>query len=333
MGLFSFTHTRGYRNFMAKVYGWGASVVLIGALFKINHWNHADILLIIGLGTEAIIFFFSAFEPPHVEPDWSLVYPELKGIYHGVKGAEAEATKSPAERLNEMLEKAKIDQTVVDRLGKGIEKLAENADKLADVTDVATASNEFATGMKTAANSAKQLGEIMEKDVEAASNYSDNIQTVNNNATNLAAAYEQAADILKNDMNTTEEFANTVKAATDSANSLADSYRKSSEILAKSVEALDFTAVEGESYNQQLRKIAENLAALNAIYEIQLQGTNKAVESNDKMQQTVDELLAKLEKSSDSTSRFAEEMEALTQRMSALNKVYGNMLSAMSVNA
>ena len=77
MGLFDFTKTRRYRNFMAKLYGWGASVVLLGALFKINHYPGADIMLIIGLGTEAIIFFFSAFEPPHVEPDWSLVYPEL----------------------------------------------------------------------------------------------------------------------------------------------------------------------------------------------------------------------------------------------------------------
>ncbi len=333
MGLFSFTQTKGYRNFMAKVYGWGASVVLIGALFKINHWNHADILLIIGLGTEAIIFFFSAFEPPHVEPDWSLVYPELKGIYHGVKGAEAETLKSPAQRLNEMLEKAKIDQTMIDRLGKGIEKMADNASKLANITDVASASNEFAEGMKTAATSAKKLGEVFVKDVEVANEYSSNVQSVNNNATMLANAYEQAADILKNDMDNTEAFSASVKSATESASSLADSYQKSAEILSKSVEALDFTAVEGESYNQQLRKIAENLSALNAVYEIQLQGTNKAVESNDKLQNTIDELLAKLERSSDSTSKFAEEMEALTKRMSSLNKVYGNMLSAMSVNA
>jgi len=257
MGLFSFTHTRGYRNFMAKVYGWGASVVLIGALFKINHWNHADILLIIGLGTEAIIFFFSAFEPPHVEPDWSLVYPELKGIYHGVKGAEAETSKSPAQRLNEMLEKAKIDQTMIDRLGKGIEKMAENASKLANITDVANASSEFAEGMKTAATSAKKLGEVFVKDVEVANEYSANVQAVNNNASMLANAYEQAAEILKNDMNNTEAFSESVKSATESASSLADSYQKSAEILSKSVEALDFTAVEGESYNQQLRKIAE----------------------------------------------------------------------------
>ena len=69
---------------MSKLYGWGAAVVILGALFKINHYQGADIMLIVGLGTESLIFFFSAFEPPHVEPDWSLVYPELAGMYHGV---------------------------------------------------------------------------------------------------------------------------------------------------------------------------------------------------------------------------------------------------------
>ena len=101
---------------MAKVYGLGASVVLLGALFKINHYPGADYMLIVGLGTEAIIFFFSAWEPPYVDPDWSLVYPELAGMYHGVKGGELEKRKSPTQRLDEMLEKAKLDQRTIDRL-------------------------------------------------------------------------------------------------------------------------------------------------------------------------------------------------------------------------
>ncbi|MFZ1695107.1 MAG: gliding motility protein GldL, partial [Flavobacteriales bacterium] len=58
---------------MAKLYGLGAAVVIVGALFKIQHWPLADLFLILGLSTEAIIFFFSAFEPPHEDPDWSLV--------------------------------------------------------------------------------------------------------------------------------------------------------------------------------------------------------------------------------------------------------------------
>jgi gliding motility-associated protein GldL len=69
--------SKQWKNFMAKLYGIGAAVVIVGALFKIQHWPLAGFFLITGLSTEAIIFMFSAFEPPHEEYDWSLVYPEL----------------------------------------------------------------------------------------------------------------------------------------------------------------------------------------------------------------------------------------------------------------
>jgi len=69
--------SKAWKNFMAKLYGIGAAVVIIGAMFKIQHWPFASLLLVVGLSTEAVIFFFSAFEPLHEEPDWSLVYPEL----------------------------------------------------------------------------------------------------------------------------------------------------------------------------------------------------------------------------------------------------------------
>lgn len=176
MGLFSFTHTRRYRNFMAKVYGLGASVVLIGALFKINHYPGADIMLIIGLGTEAIIFFFSAFEPPFVEPDWSLVYPELSGMYHDVKGSDFKR-KSASERLDEMFEKAKLDQDTVDRLSTGIVQLSENASQLSDISTAASATSEFTTNVQTASNSARVFGESVARDAETTGHYADALQT------------------------------------------------------------------------------------------------------------------------------------------------------------
>ncbi len=79
----------------------------------------ADIMLIVGLGTESIIFFFSAFEPPYVEPDWSLVYPELQAciIVHG------EGPKKPTEELDSMLEEAKIGPELMASLGEGLHKL------------------------------------------------------------------------------------------------------------------------------------------------------------------------------------------------------------------
>jgi len=317
---------------MSFVYGWGATVVLIGALFKINHYEGADEMLIIGLGTEALIFFLSAFEPPFIEPDWSLVYPELAGMYGSVKDKELSKSKSPAERLNEMLEKAQIDQKAIDRLGQGMEKLSDNATKLNTFTEASVVSEEFYKNMKTAAGSAQQLGMVIDKDVEAAGDYANNVKKVSDGAAMLAGAYEEVADTMKRDAVTTEVFAGTVKAATESAQSLADSYEKSAALLAKSVSALDFTALEGGAYNEQLRKIAENLSALNAIYEIQLQGSNKALESSEKLQGTMNEFLNKLEQSASSTAEFSGQMETLTQRMSSLNKVYGNMLSAMNMN-
>ena len=332
MAFFDFTKTRGYKNFMAKVYGLGASVVLIGAMFKINHYPGADIMLIIGLGTEAIIFFFSAWEPPFVEPDWSLVYPELAFQYHNVGKGEPRKVETPTEKLDEMFEKANIDQEVIDKLGKGIEKLAENANQLGKLSDASAVTEDFTATLASASSSAKQFGEAVAKDADATQEYGESLRSVKEGANSLANAYTEAADVLKGDMNSTEQFANTVKEATESAQSLANNYARSAEIIEKSVSALDFTALEGDAYNQQLRKISENLAALNAIYEIQLQGTNQAVESSERLQETMKSFLEKLESTTDSTSQFSEQMKTLSERMNSLNKVYGNMLTAMNIN-
>jgi hypothetical protein len=89
MSLAEIVQSSGWKNFMAKLYGIGASVVIIGALFKIQHWTGAGLMLAIGLFTEAVIFFFSAFEPLHEEVDWTLVYPELAGIPEEEPGMQA----------------------------------------------------------------------------------------------------------------------------------------------------------------------------------------------------------------------------------------------------
>ncbi|NQX90600.1 MAG: gliding motility protein GldL [Flavobacteriales bacterium] len=95
---------------MAKLYGIGAAVVIVGALFKIQHWPFASLLLIVGLSTEAVIFFFSAFEPIHEEPDWSLVYPELAHGEQRESGPDQIAKGgSLTEQLDGMLMEAKID--------------------------------------------------------------------------------------------------------------------------------------------------------------------------------------------------------------------------------
>jgi hypothetical protein len=75
MGITELVQSSGWKSFTAKLYGFGASIVMVGALFKIMHWTGAGVALTAGLLTEAVIFFFSAFEPLHEELDWTLVYP------------------------------------------------------------------------------------------------------------------------------------------------------------------------------------------------------------------------------------------------------------------
>lgn len=101
---------------MEEIYGFhlrlGAAIVMVGALFKIEHLPGATIMLTVGLLTEALIFFLSAFEPPHVEYDWGLVYPELDGIEENLnvldKKAAISSKKSALEKFDAMIENAEI---------------------------------------------------------------------------------------------------------------------------------------------------------------------------------------------------------------------------------
>ena len=137
MGLGNITDQKWYKVMMPKLYGWGASLVIIGALFKIEHWPFSSLFLIIGLGTEAVIFFFSAFEKPHEEPDWSLVYPELGYM------EDPDALKSPAQQLDAALERAKIDNELVESLNEGLRSFGESAKQLNETIAAASGISEY----------------------------------------------------------------------------------------------------------------------------------------------------------------------------------------------
>ena len=140
--------SKKWKSFMAKLYGWGAALVIIGALFKIEHWQFASFFLILGLSTEAIIFFFSAFEPPHEDPDWSLVYPELAtGDKAEGDDFKKEDQRSITEQLDDMLESAKIEPDLIASLGDGMRSLSDQAKQMGTITNAATATSEYTTSL------------------------------------------------------------------------------------------------------------------------------------------------------------------------------------------
>lgn len=335
---FVFIRSKYYKKFMARLYGWGASIVILGALFKINHYPYADELLIVGLGTEAIIFFFSAFEKPSVDPDWSMVYPELQPFYHGDGiGKKGDAIR-PTKELDNLLKNANIDQQLIDRLGKGLDKLGESTSKMSNVADAALASNDYAENIKMASNSALDLNsayqktsESLQSDIQTNHGFGEKVKEATGNISELSSSYEEANKVLKNDISATEVFSNNIRMAGESAKDLADNYKESSEKITKSADALDFSNIEGVAYNEQLKKIADTLSSLNQLYELQLQSSSQQVESSSKLHSTMNNYLTNMTESADRMIEYKNNMDQLNEKMAALNEVYGNMLNAMNV--
>ncbi len=290
--------SKTWKRGMGLLYGWGASVVIIGALFKINHYEGADIMLLIGLGMEAIIFFFSAFEPPFVEPDWSLVYPELAGMYHDhpdkKKSKKALDPKASAtQQLDNMLEQAKVGPELIESLGKGLKNLSDNSNKLADISNASVATDQYV----------KNLGEAS--------------GAVNK----LSLSYKKASEFLQKDFNANEEYLANIRTASLSAAKLADTYEATSKAIKN----------DGTAYSSTIHKVNDNLSALNSLYEIQLKGSEDQTKSVQKMQKGINSFLDNLDASVKVTDQYRKQVETLSDRVAALNTVYGNMLSAMNV--
>jgi len=341
MALLDFVKTKLYRSFMAKLYGWGASVVILGALFKINHYWGADIMLIAGMGTEAIIFFFSAFEPPHVEPDWSLVYPQLAGIYHEdeLDSSKAFTTKDTVtQELDKMLEKAKIGPELIASLGTGLTKLSETTSKLSNVADASLANDKYISTMKSATESATILNDSyrktansLEQSVNASEEQLAHIKSTSKNAATLSTMFSEVGESLKEDVQANKAFSASLTNVTATANKFIERYNESADMLSKTAETLNASATGGASYNKELQRISNNLSALNALYELHLQGSNKQMENTTKYNEVLNKFSANLNESLANTEKFKLEVDNLTKNIAALNKVYGNMLSAMSI--
>ena len=150
------TEAKWYKTMMPKLYGWGAALVIIGALFKIEHLPGASIMLILGLSTEAIIFFFSAFEKPHVETDWSLVYPELAHM------EDPNAAKRPAQQLDDALAKAKIDNELIESLNDGLRSFGDSARQLNETVTAASGISEYNSQIQEGVKNMNALNSLYE---------------------------------------------------------------------------------------------------------------------------------------------------------------------------
>ncbi|RIW16223.1 gliding motility protein GldL [Algoriphagus lacus] len=242
--------TKFYGDIMPKIYGIGAAVVILGAMFKILDWQGANIMIGVGLTTEAIIFFLSSFEPRHEEMDWSKIYPELaEGAPKKSKGDDVSA------KLDDMLTKAKIGPELIESLGKGMQNLATSAEKMGNLSDAAVATNEYATNVKSAAKTLADMNVSYGKtaaaltEMSAASQdakaYHAQVQTVTKNLSALNAVYEMELQDANSHVKTLNKFYSNMTAA---------------------MQGLTEAGKETEAFKNELAKLNQNVSSLNKIY-------------------------------------------------------------------
>jgi gliding motility-associated protein GldL len=247
-----------YDTLMPKIYGLGAAVVIVGALFKIEHWAGADQMLIVGLGTEAVIFAFSAFQPVPHEPDWSLVYPELNEDYDGAPAAKqgkGNDAKGLTMKLDDMLKNANVTPEALTNLGQGLNRLSTTTSQLSQLGDAANVTDEYTKKVRKAADSLEKINVAYGNTVEAisamsnatsdAKEYHMQVQNVTKNLGALNAVYEMELQDANTHLKSMNQFYGT---------------------LSKAMDNMTQAGKDTEQFQKQVSDLTGNLTSLNRVY-------------------------------------------------------------------
>ncbi len=246
-----------YSTIMPKVYGIGAAVVIVGALFKILHMEGAALMLTVGLLTEAVIFFLSAFEPKHTETDWSKVYPELADDYDGPasKPRIAAVSTGASAHMDKMLSEAKVGPELIKSLGDGMRNMADSARKMSHLSGAAVATSEYAGNVKSASKSLSEMNKSYASVMEAMSGmahatkdtreYHSQVLSVTKSLGALNAVYEMELKDAQSHTKALNKFYSNVTGA---------------------LENMAEAGKEASAFQTELNKLTSNISALNKVY-------------------------------------------------------------------
>lgn len=246
-----------YEDIAPVITGLGAAVVILGALFKIQHYPGAGPMLIIGLGTEALLFIMFAFAPKDIHYHWERVYPQLvdeEYEYDDEEDAPA-TTDGVVAKLGDMMSSAGINENMVAKLGSGLSNLSDSVAKMSDLSNAAVATETYAINAEHAANELKAVGKAYSDTAKAmsgmanaasdASEYHGQVQAITKNLGALNSVYElelQDADKHLKAMN--KFYAN----------------------LSSAMENMADASKDTDKFKKELASLSGNLSSLNGVY-------------------------------------------------------------------
>ena len=187
--------TRNTKKIFNYAYGIGASIVILGALFKIQHWAGGGAMLSIGMIVEALVFFVSAFDSVEDDVDWSLVFPELSAGQDRDKDRKdaREVQSLLSQKLDTMLKEAKLDAGLMQSLGESIQNFKGAAENIAPAVDSIAATNRYSEQMSMAAAQMESLNSLYKVQLENSSRQTEINDQVANNAEKLKEQMESLA--------------------------------------------------------------------------------------------------------------------------------------------
>ncbi|WP_439152850.1 gliding motility protein GldL [Winogradskyella sp.] len=190
---------KGKLTLTNMIYGLGAAIVIVGALFKIQHWPYGSEILTLGMIVEALVFTYSAFEKQQSELDWSLVYPELAGGQTMGKKKKEEPKDAEgllSKKLDNLLKEAKIDGELMASLGDSIKNFEGAAKNISPTVDSMSAQKKYGEELSLAAAQMESLNSLYKVQMESANRQAAINEEAVENATKLKEQMQSLASNL-----------------------------------------------------------------------------------------------------------------------------------------
>lgn len=256
-----FFETKQGKYIKNLVIGLGASIVLIGALAKIQHWSWAGPALTIGMCTEAFIFALLGILPPHKDYYWERYYPNLDENPHveayrkGIKVAGTGVSPSSSKSLDKMLEEAEINPANLRRLSDNFQRFGQTVDQIKDMSEVTAATGEYTQSAREAAGA---LGEMKNSFVGATQSMASF-----NNAADDTAKFHQQVQVLSKNLGSLNQI---YEVELQDANNHLKAMNKFYSNLVNASDAMASSANDAVAAKEQIGLLSKNLTTLNQIY-------------------------------------------------------------------
>ncbi|MFA6059669.1 MAG: gliding motility protein GldL [Taibaiella sp.] len=263
-----FFETKQGKYIKNLIIGVGAGVVLLGALFKLQHWPGAGLMLTIGMCTEAFIFCLLGLLPPHKDYYWERYYPNLDENPHveaykkGVKfqppvsalGA-APGSGNATASLDKMLDEANINAPNLKRLNDNFQRFGQTVDQMKDITDVTAATGTYSQSAREAADALTKMKDTF----IGASNTMNSF----NNAADSTAQFHQQVQVLSKNLGSLNQI---YEVELQDANNHLKAMNKFYSNLVNASDAMASSASDAVAAKEQIATLSKNLAQLNNIY-------------------------------------------------------------------